>query len=373
MIRTLMVSTSYPSDASDWRGVFIRSLAEALARRPDVSLRLWSPPGEMPAALDYVATASERAWLARLMEAGGISHLVRQGGWRGLTAPLRLLSMLRAAYRRQRDVDLYHVNWLQNALVLPRNGRPLLMSALGNDLQLLRVPGVRMLLRRICRSRAVAICPNAEWMVPVLESAFGDCATVVPVVFGIDPRWYALRRAPRQHGAAHWLCITRLTRAKLGPLFEWCRPSFEGSARTLHLFGPMQEPTDIPDWVEYHGPATPESLLQDWFPMASGLITLSRHAEGRPQVMLEAMAAGLPIIASDLPAHASLLRDRETGWLCNSVEGFAHALEALEVDALNTTIGDAARAWAAGQIGSWDDCAARYVQVYRMLLERSSP
>lgn len=373
MIRTLMVSTSYPSDASDWRGVFIRSLAEALARRPDVSLRLWSPPGEMPAALDYVATASERAWLARLMEAGGISHLVRQGGWRGWTAPLRLLSMLRAAYRRQRDVDLYHVNWLQNALVLPRDGRPLLMSVLGNDLQLLRVPGMRTLLRRICRSRAVAICPNAEWMVPVLESTFGDCATVVPVVFGIDPQWYALQRAPRQHDAAHWLCITRLTRAKLGPLFEWCKPSFERTARTLHLFGPMQEHTDIPDWVEYHGPATLESLMHEWFPMASGLITLSRHAEGRPQVMLEAMAAGLPIIASSLPAHANFLDHGDTGWLCDDAQSLGAGLIALEDAATNRRIGANAREWVTRHVGTWDDCAERYVKIYRSLVQPDMP
>lgn len=44
-LRILMVSTSYPSDLSDWRGLFIRHLVEALSRRTDIDLRLWAPPG----------------------------------------------------------------------------------------------------------------------------------------------------------------------------------------------------------------------------------------------------------------------------------------------------------------------------------------
>jgi hypothetical protein len=54
--RVLMVSTSYPADLGDWRGLFIRHITDALARRDDIRLRLWSPPGEMPANATYTAT-----------------------------------------------------------------------------------------------------------------------------------------------------------------------------------------------------------------------------------------------------------------------------------------------------------------------------
>ncbi len=53
-LRTVvMVSTSYPADLADWRGLFIRHLTDALARRADISLRLWCPPGELPANARY--------------------------------------------------------------------------------------------------------------------------------------------------------------------------------------------------------------------------------------------------------------------------------------------------------------------------------
>jgi glycosyltransferase involved in cell wall biosynthesis len=151
-------------------------------------------------------------------------------------------------------------------------------------------------------------------------------------------------------------------------LFDWCEPFFSRGARELHLFGPMQQTVPLPSWVHYHGPATPESLCGDWFPRAQGLITLSQHAEGRPQVMLEAMASGMPIIASRIPAHEDLLQHEQTGWLCGDADGVGRALRALEVAHINVELGLRAKAWARTQVGTWDDCAARYCDVYKDLM-----
>jgi glycosyltransferase involved in cell wall biosynthesis len=129
----------------------------------------------------------------------------------------------------------------------------------------------------------------------------------------------------------------------------------------------MQEHVDVPEWVHYHGPIGPEQLATEWFPRAAGLITLSRHAEGRPQVMLEAMASGLPIIASRMPAHETIVQDGDTGMLCDSVEQFGDGLRMLEPIPANLQFGAAARAWALREAGTWSDCADRYVRIYRQL------
>ncbi|GAB2490355.1 glycosyltransferase family 4 protein [Arenimonas alkanexedens] len=365
--RLLIVSTSYPRDAADWRGMFIRHLAFAMARQPGFDLALWSPPGEMPDNARYVPTADDARWLDELMEAGGISHLMRSGSIRALWAPATLLRKLYSAYRRPSPVDLYHVNWLQCAIPLPADGKPLLLTVLGNDLRLLRLPLVTRLVRRALRDRNVVICPNAEWMQAPLQDAFGDLADIRPVAFGIDPVWYDIQRRA-DDGPSRWLAVTRLTRDKLGPLFEWSEPLFRGRQRELHLFGPMQEPIDVPEWVHYHGPATAAQLSEDWFPRAHGVITLSRHAEGRPQLMLEAMAAGLPIIATRTPAHASLVQPGQTGALCDTPGDYAQALDQLEQADTNHRMGEAAREWIRAEVGTWDDCAGRYVGHYQRLL-----
>jgi glycosyltransferase involved in cell wall biosynthesis len=361
-----MVSTSYPRDEADWRGVFIRHLVAAVARARQIEVHLWAPPGPLPNRAASAALPKESKWLGNLMSAGGVSHLLRSGKLAALTTPIRLLLMIGACYRRSPNIDVYHINWLQCAIPLPANGKPALITVLGNDLKLLRLPLMRRLLRHKMRDRNVTICPNGDWMKELLEESFGDLASIIPVSFGIDPDWYAIDRQPAM--PKRWLAVTRLTADKLGPLFEWSEPLFRDKQRELHLFGPMQEKIQVPSWIHYHGSATPAQLASKWFPSAYGLITLSRHAEGRPQVMLEAMASGLPIIASQMPAHSGIVQDQKTGRLCNSSESYAAALEELENPATNKQYGEAARHWVSSKMGTWDDCAQRYITIYRQLL-----
>ena len=123
----------------------------------------------------------------------------------------------------------------------------------------------------------------------------------------------------------------------------------------------------IPTWVHYHGPTNPAELHDKWFPEATGLITLSDHDEGRPQVMLEAMAAKLPIIASDIAAHRNMIAHRQTGWITQTREDFQEGLGWLTNSHNNMTTGLAASEWARKHVGTWDDCAERYLAAYEKL------
>lgn len=365
-LRVLLVSTSYPASATDWRGRFIADMARTLPEAGALRLAIWAPPGERPHAVDDAATPDESAWLGRLMEAGGIAHLLRTRGPLALATVAGLLARLKAVYRRS-DADVVHVNWLQNAIPLAGTRVPALVTVLGSDYGLLRLPGMIPLLRRSLRSRPVLLAPNAGWMTGELERSFGDIASVRAIPFGVDEPWFDIARAGGGAPPHRWLAVTRLTRDKLGPLFEWGQAAFR-DGHELHLFGPRQE-SDIviPDWVHYHGPTHPQELRETWFPQAAGLVTLSRHSEGRPQVVLEAMAAGLPVVASVLPAHNDVIAHDRTGMLVDSAEAFAHALAFLAEPDHNLAMGTAAREWVRDHVGTWADCARRYRAAYDSL------
>lgn len=359
-MRVLMTATSYPADAQDWKGRFIADMAAAVGRRDDISLTLWVPPGDLPADTDSGLSADDAVWLKALSERGGIANLLRQDRLAGGMAAIGLLRRQRRAWRRCTP-DVVHANWLQNALALWGTRTPALITVLGSDFGLLGLPGMVPTLRSVLRQRRAILAPNADWMVPKLKILFGDIAEVRFTPFGVDARWFAVERKLAEPPV--WLAVSRLTRKKIGNLFDWGEGLFRGE-RELHLFGPMQEAVTVPEWAHYHGATHPAALREEWFPRATGLITLSRHDEGRPQVMLEAMAAGLPIIASDLPAHHDFIRHGETGHLVSSKEELHQSLLSLEAVAENRCIGAAARLWVKGGIGDWDDCATRYVAAY---------
>lgn len=358
----LITATSFPRDATDWKGRFIFDQAAALARQGQ-SVTLWAPPGDLPSGVDSALTPDDARWLEDLMARGGIAHLLRRRPWLGAWFGWRLIWHQRAACRRVASADYYLVNWLQNALALPDDGRPAIVTVLGSDFGLLRLPGMVSALRRQFRRRRTVLMPNATWMTSRLHDWFGDVAHIEPNPFGVAPEWFAVERTGQPAG---WLVVTRITRGKLGHLLEWGEGLFS-PARPLHLLGPMQEEIDLPGWITYHGATNPDELRARWFPQVTGLLTLSQHAEGRPQVMIEAMAAGLPVIASNIPAHADLIRHGETGWLVANRAELLEVLVAAETPERVARVENNAKQYIAHGIGTWDGCAQRYIAAYRQM------
>lgn len=364
-----MVSSSYPQHAFDWKSIFIQQMLEAIASNDRMRISFWGPPGVVVPDVDYDALPEEKAWLDMLMKKGGLVHLLRQGRMSGVSESFRFLWMLRKVYRRHTDVGLFHVNWLLNALPLLGIKKSCVISVLGSDIHFLKKPLIVSCLRRILKQAPCILAPNAEWMVPVLKNSFGDLAQIKTVFLGINQEWFDLERKWDKH-PKKWLVVLRLTRKKIGPLFEWgCDIFKDNNYHELHLFGPMQEDIEIPDWVVYHGATYPGDLLENWFPKAAGLVSCSQHDEGRPQVMLEAMAAGLPVIASSIPAHTDLIQHRLTGCLIDSREELADGITWLSNVDHNHYISERAREWVSQEIGTWNDCAQRYLALYDELVQ----
>ncbi len=364
----MFVSTTYPADNKDWRGRFIANLLDSLSRVKDIQLNVWAPPGVLPKNVIDSTPSTESNWLKAVMTQGGIAHFLRTERTRAAFSICRLLVYLRRAYRRSTKTDIFHINWLQNALPLFGSKTPTVIGVLGSDYKLLAIKGMPFVLRSILKQRKSILAPNAEWMAPELKRLFGDISEIRPIPFGVDQRWYQITRPPVNNRPSQWIAVTRITSKKMGPLLQWGERVF-GKRHELHLIGPMQEDMKLPEWVKYHGPASADELCEIWFPKATGLITLSQHDEGRPQVILEAMAAGLPVVASDIPAHLDVIRHRKTGWIAPSALELKEAITSLSKVETNKTIGDEARRWVKKNIGTWHDCANRYIQAYTDLLE----
>ena len=366
-INIFFSATSYPRNEKDWQGVFIKHIVNALAWEEDLELSVWLPDGARHHAIKYCCSMEDKAWLENLTQQGGIAHLLNQDKLKAIKSAATLLLKLRKTYKKhENNTDIYHINWLQNALPLIGLSKPCVVTVLGTDFKLLKLPGMKVAFRVLLKSTPCIIAPNAEWMKKPLEEYFGDLCEIIPVPFGIDDSWYKVERKPPTT-PKKWIAVSRITAAKMGDLFEWGENIFKGDDNELHLFGPNQENLTIPEWVNYHGPATAEQLASKWFPEARGLISLSRHSEGRPQVMLESMASGLPIIASSLPAHCDFIAHKETGYLVSAKENFSDAISWLSNPDNNLNVSANCRNYAHKQYGTWHSCAQRYIHLYKKL------
>lgn len=369
LIKILFVSSSYPQHKKDWKSVFIQQLLNAISRKEIIDISFWGPPGNFSQSVRYSCLEPERIWLKELMQRGGIIHLVRQGG-RGIFLPFKLLFLLRRLFKRSTECDVLHINWLQNAIPLIGIDMPVVISVLGSDFGLLKIPGMTSLIRHAIKKRRCIIAPNADWMVAPLNRKFGDLAEVKCISLGIEAEWYDVNSNITKELPRKWLAVTRLTKQKIGKLFEWGERHFiPEKGNELHLFGPMQEEVFIPDWIIYHGPTYPENLRERWFPLATGFVTLSEHDEGRPQIMLEAMAAGVPIIASRIPAHENFIKHQKTGWLTSSEADLEVAINWLSKFDNHKYVAQSACQWVTSEVGTWSDCADRYLDLYKKLLE----
>src|SRR5690606_161546 len=97
------------------------------------------------------------------------------------------------------------------------------------------------------------------------------------------------------------------------------------------------------------------------------VLVLPSHAEGRPNAVVEAMAAARAVVASDLPGIAELITHGRDGLLVppGDVPALRAALHGLAAEpARCTELGLAARARILALELDWQQCARRYLTLY---------
>jgi glycosyltransferase involved in cell wall biosynthesis len=227
-----------------------------------------------------------------------------------LFARFGLLTRSRVRLIRREANDLSMKPWWHRALDLVLDWKTDAVIALSQDLRnsIMRTnPWMR---------NAIVVLPNA---VHVPEAAMMD-GSRIPVILTVGSL-----TAKKDHATLIRAC---------GLL--WAR----GVAFKLVVVGDGPVRRDLEALIEEQGLSTvtaflgriDHDLVRDQYKRAS-IFVLSSLVEGSPNVLLEAMAAGLPAVASDIPGVREVV-DAESGILAmpRDAESFASALERLSGD-----------------------------------------
>jgi len=117
----------------------------------------------------------------------------------------------------------------------------------------------------------------------------------------------------------------------------------------------------IKDRIFWHGWCSKEELRQH-YKSADCVVNPSLY-EGMPNVLLEAMASGLPVIASRVPGNETVIKHEETGFLFDlkQPDGFIKAVCRIIKDKDSAkSMGQRARKWIEKEF-SWDRVAEGYI------------
>jgi len=94
-------------------------------------------------------------------------------------------------------------------------------------------------------------------------------------------------------------------------------------------------------------------------------------SEGRPNVILEAMASELPIVATNIGGTNEVIQDGKNGLLfpVKDVDALANAMtKILKSEKLTLALSKAAREDIVNRGYTWESCAKKYIDIYNKRL-----
>lgn len=377
----VVLTTFFPNPRDPRRTPFMRNLMRALGDSCD--LHIVAPVARRPAIgpwRETVAVPAEEQHEGFLLRHPRYLAVPGLHALSGLTYYLAVLPVLRAMQRSLGHFVLHaHCGYpdaVGAALAAHALGVPLVVTVHGSDINvgaahpLLR-PQIRWALRQA--RRVIAVSRPLEDKVARLTGreparlACIPCAGFYPEAFRPRARAEARRRVGSPPDERMVLFVGHLVPVKALPVLldAWARRRASPSAvpERLVLIGEGEERARLQRQVQRAGlhdsvrflGALPQADVADWI-SASDVLCLPSRSEGSPNVVVEALASGIPVVASRVGGIPDLVQDGVTGLLVPPGDAAALA-QSLDV-AL-------ARAWNAVELArsvcelTWPMLAAR--------------
>ncbi len=394
----LIFTSLWPNAEQPGFGLFVKHRVAAMSRLDGVNIRVVAPVSYFPKKFQSqnfwpehwrrTARIPEREIIAGI-ETFHPRHLVTPkigmsfyGRWMadGAEATVRQL-------HAEQPIDLIDAHYVYPdgyaaMLLAERLKLPVVITARGTDINLFsRMPLIRPLIRNaLARADGVMVVSEALKR-RIIELGVEENKIAV-IRNGVDREVFYPRN---QTEARRKLGLDLQSRiivsvAALVPLkgvdrlidaMALMRNSMWDANAKLYVIGEGPQRAALESRIARHGLADraflvgqrPQSELAEWY-SAADLFCLASHREGCPNVVIEAMACGLPVVASDVGGVGELISKQNYGCALPSpsADKFAEAIMAAlsaNWDRGEIARGGAARSWAdvANEVISY--CALR--------------
>lgn len=387
-LRIGLLTTSYPRRPEDEAGVFVKRLVEGFDECGAggfviVPRDAGEPAGERQGAFEIRRYSYGVFSPGRLAFGAGIVPNLRRRPQLLAQAPMLLLRMAGEVIRRRRQIDLVHANWLVSGiagcLAAALCRKPLVVTVRGEDLRLLGKRLPRTLLRPVLKRSAALVCVSEEFSERLKRDRVCDPARVHFIPNGVSVPMIERRAAREELGlsqAGRYLLFvgTVIPRKAIDVLIRaLAEPQLGGFE--LIVCGRLDDP-DYREAIEREAArlgcssrlrllgAVPPDLVPAYLATADYYVSASTF-EGRPNSVLEAMAAGKAVVLSDIPSHREISREGTAAALfeAGNPGALARGIDRLERNpAERQALESAAREGLANN--SWQACARKYLELF---------
>ena len=391
-VHVLHLTSSFPLQPSSISGIFIYRLVRNFPKEvtttvltPDSSRVVDISPGKF--ALKTFRYAPKR-WQVLAHESGGLPAAFQRSRWNLLLVPFFFSSMLVHTLILAKKSDVIHAHWTINGVIAGLAGllagKPVLTSLRGEDVN----RGASSWIHRGLLSLCLRL---SDVVTTVSISMHRDICAEFPVwsskVFfvpnGIDDDFFSVQPVRRKEKPVVLVLGSLLSVKRVDLVVAaLCSRELANREWVLLIAGEGPEKTKLQEMARQKGVGEKIRFLGQVSPpevasllSRTDILVQASEREGRPNAVLEAMAAGIPVVASDIDGISELIDHGINGLLFPS--GNANRLAeqlGLLFDScqLREQLGLAGRTMLLDHNMTWTHCAGTYTATYRQLVEKKA-
>ena len=342
-IRILLFSTLYPSSARPLHGIFVETRLRELLKSEQVEAQVVAPVPWFPFKHERFGSYASMAATPRYEVRHGIvvhhpRYLLPPKVGQNIAPYVLAAGALPTIRRLQRagfDFDLIDAHFLYPdgvaaSIIARRLGKPLVCTARGSDINLYKTYArPRRLIQQTLQASSANIGVSADLVRQMIElGAPADKCHVIRN--GVDLQRFAIvdqadaRRQLRiDHAGLLLLSVGNLVELKGHDLvirmleaLPQARLVIVGSGPELSALRALAESIGLAGRVLFAG-QQPNESMKTWFSAADALV-LASSREGWPNVLLESMACGTPVVATRVNGTPEVVTSPSAGRLAES-------------------------------------------------------
>lgn len=301
-----------------------------------------------------------------------------------LVLPAMVGGMLLAVLQEARKADLIHAQWSLCGIVAgvagTITGTPVVTTFRGEDVNRCdRSPLARLVLRACIRLNDHLVAVSSAMARRIAKFFPQKQKKLSVIVNGVGEAFRSVARA-REPESIDFVAVGSLIPRKRLDLSINAFAILARERSDVRLWvvgdGPQRDPLEslvkqlaLDGRVSFAGQLAPDRLAP--LLAESRAMVLSSASEGRPNVVLEAMAAGVPVIAADIEGVREMIGNNKRGLLFTSgdIMALADRMRQLLDPSLGRRLADEGRQWIMNRQLTWRRTAQQYVQLYRNILE----